>query len=90
MLHQELIARELRARTERNVRYSARAFARSLGLHPSSLCRILQGKQSLSARSCFNVLEALNLSQEERDGFVRSLVEHSATRRQEKLLPLAH
>ena len=78
--HRAVLADELQRRNAKNVRYSARAFARSLSLHPSTLCRIMQGKQALSMRSCKRILGSLALGPDERQAFVASLVTELATR----------
>lgn len=78
--HRLVLARELQRRSQKNAQYSARAFARSLSLHPSTLCRIMQGKQPLSMRSCKRILGSLELGAAEKEAFVNSLLSELATR----------
>lgn len=66
-------------RKQRNPRYSLRAFAVWLSIHPSSLSRILAGKQEMSTKSCALAIRKLDLDEETREKFVRSFVDHKAT-----------
>ena len=67
-----------RARNHRNHRYSMRAFASSMDVHPSALCRILSGKQKLSIKASISVLHRLQLSPNEQKQFIASVVEEIA------------
>lgn len=57
-----------------NSTYSLRAYARDLGMHPSTLNQILKGTRPLPFKDCANVLSKLNLSAEERTRFMESLL----------------
>ncbi len=71
--HLSLLATEFRRRIAKNPRYSLRAFARQLGLHPSALSRVLSGKQDLSIAASHTVIDALGVSDETRRLFLISV-----------------
>jgi PAS domain-containing protein len=73
--HTKILEQELKNRQLRNGRYSLRAFAVFLDLHPSALSRILQGKQDVSVTSAVNILTKLDLIEEDRVKFVASVAE---------------
>lgn len=52
---------EFRRRTDRNPRYSLRAFARAVGLHHTTLARVLAGSRGLSHISLRRVCSRLGL-----------------------------
>lgn len=56
------LRRELLARQDRNSAYSLRAFARDLGLNPTSLSLVLAGKRRLARENALKVARALQLS----------------------------
>jgi PAS domain S-box-containing protein len=68
----------LQKRKESNPRYSLRAFASFLGLHPSALSRILNGKQDLSVPSALQILRKLKLSPEDQEAFIVSVGEEKS------------
>jgi uncharacterized protein (TIGR02147 family) len=61
-------------RIAKNPKYSLRAFAKSLGLVSGSLSQILNGKRFLSEDLATALLDKLDLSHEERELFLTSLV----------------
>src|SRR5947209_3880038 len=71
--HVELLQRSLQLRKKRNPRYSLRAFSHFLGLDPAALSRILAGKQDLSLRAACKVVQALKLSDKEKQLFQASV-----------------
>jgi uncharacterized protein (TIGR02147 family) len=64
--HREYIVRELTARVRRRPLYSQRAFARDLGLAPSSLTDFLKGRVGFSSGRISQVSKQLGLSAEQR------------------------
>lgn len=71
--HISILRTALERRKESNPRYSLRAFASFLGLHPSALSRVLSGKQDLSVPSALQILKKLKLDQEEQELFIVSV-----------------
>lgn len=64
--HIRIVAEELQRRHARNPRYSLRAFSRSLGIHCSTLSRILSEKQDLSLQACAAIFRHLDPEREGR------------------------
>lgn len=73
--HLELIAQEFRRRKGRNSRYSLRAFASFLALHPSALSRVLAGKQDLSLKGAMAVVRRLEICGRDKLLFLRSVID---------------
>lgn len=71
---------DLRKRKLKNPRYSLRAYARFLGLDPSTLSRILSGKQTPSIEVARKLLRKLCLSPQENRKIVASLAEDAKAR----------
>jgi uncharacterized protein (TIGR02147 family) len=67
--YRHLLQGELSKRAAQNPHYSLRAFARDLGLAPSRLSEILNGKQGLSRLTAERVGARLGLSEDERAVF---------------------
>lgn len=63
----------LAERCLRNPAYSLRAFARHVGLSPSHLSRVLNGRKSLSREAALKIALELDLSEEQITQFVRLL-----------------
>lgn len=63
----EYLTKEYVARSERNPRYSHRAFARDTGLSVSHLSEVLRGRNGLSRAATEKVASVLQLSQTELD-----------------------
>jgi uncharacterized protein (TIGR02147 family) len=78
--HLHTLNREFEKRKTKNARYSLRAYAAFLNLHPSALSRVLSNKQLLSPRAGLSVAKKLSLSQEESRRFLQSVVEDRRVR----------
>lgn len=63
------LRKELTERISRNPKYSLRAFARDIGLHPSRVSQILNGKQGLSTVMAKQVATKIGFSNEETKRF---------------------
>lgn len=74
--HVELLRKELDRRKAENRRYSLRAFAILLGIHPSALSRILNRKQDLSTNACIAILIRVKFSPEVAREFIVSVANH--------------
>lgn len=83
--HIELLRREFDKRISKNSRYSLRAFAFFLEVHPSALSRILSGKQELSIRSCSAIFSKIELSEDERRSFIESVIKDKTYRLKQAL-----
>lgn len=64
---------EFSRRSKRNPRFSIRAFARQLGLEPSSLAQILSGKRKLTDKMCHRLAPCLNLSPRKINTLMKSI-----------------
>ena len=73
--HIRILKDELETRLAKNKRYSLRAFAYNLNMHPSALSRVLSGKADLSPKSALAVSKKLGLDGERTRLFLQSLVE---------------
>lgn len=62
-----------RARQHKNKSYSLRAYARDLGLHPSTLSAVLHKKRGLPWSQGIMICEKLRLKKNERHSFLKSL-----------------
>lgn len=69
------LRKELETRKKTNSKYSLRAFARFLSVDPAALCRIINGRQSLSIKSCHQVLNKLKLVGIEAELFLSSVLD---------------
>jgi len=72
----------LTSRVTSNRAYSLRAFARDIGLAPSTMTEILNGKRNLSAEKAFQVAQNLRLQNEETEYFCL-LVQLNGTKKDE-------
>lgn len=66
-----MIADEFQKRKLANPAYSMRAFARKLGLNPTSLSQLLAQKRTLSARNVKRIVSALELNADTADALLR-------------------
>ncbi|HMN67812.1 MAG TPA: TIGR02147 family protein [Bdellovibrionales bacterium] len=66
---------EFGRRVQKNPRYSLRAFASLLKVHPSALSRILSGKQAITPRTAQEIVCQLRLDVEEKRLFLASVLE---------------
>ena len=83
----KLIRGELARRTEKNSRYSLRAFARALGMDPPSLAHVLNGTRVPSVKIAGKLVERLGLSPEESGAFWRSLAEQKQAQGLQRISP---
>jgi len=74
----EHLREELKRRCERNPRYSIRAFARSLDIHPSTLAAILSQKRPLTPKTAERLLSSLGMDPTERQKLISSLLADGA------------
>ncbi|MFW7382211.1 MAG: TIGR02147 family protein [Oligoflexus sp.] len=72
--YRDILKNELSRRTKQNPSYSQGALARDLGLAPSRLSEILNGKQGMSVKVAMKIAKGLRLSAEEQE-FFSTLVE---------------
>lgn len=68
--YRSYLKRELEERCQRNPKYSLRAFARDLELHPARLSLVLNKKQGLSEKSARGIAKALGLAPPDTEHFV--------------------
>lgn len=76
--YQRILRDELARRCDANPRYSLRAFARALGMSPSTLSRLLTGGRRPSYDLAKKILDKINLTPEVRRQFIVSLGAGSA------------
>ncbi len=74
-IYSNLIRRELELRSEKNSRYSLRAFARSLGFEPTVISQILSGKRIPSYKTAQRLIQKLGLEPQVAQDFLASLAE---------------
>ena len=77
--------RELVRRQSKNTRYSLRAFAHQLEIHPSALSRILTNKQDVSLKTCALMVSLIDFSDEDKIKFLVSVAEEKMHRASEFL-----
>ena len=73
--HIQVLNEEFSKRCQKNSRYSMRAFAKHLEMHPSALSRILSGKQKISSASAIVVAKKIGLCRERSRLFLHSIIE---------------
>ena len=73
--HVEFLKSELARRQSKNPRYSLRAFALHLEIHPSALSRILAGKLDLSLTSSVMIVKVVTFSDTDKVKFLVSVAE---------------
>ncbi len=76
----QFLAEELRKRTQRNPRYSLRAFAGALGVSPGELSEVMSGKRKLTFKNAIKISSALGHSPEESDLFFSMIKQEIAIR----------
>ncbi|MBC7385871.1 MAG: TIGR02147 family protein [Cryobacterium sp.] len=64
------LSEQLRIRTEKNARYSLRAFAQNLGISPGELSEVLNGKRKLTFKNGLKISTALGHSPVEAENFL--------------------
>lgn len=75
-----MLVTEFKKRTDRNPRYSLRAFGRALNLSASTLSRVFNKKTPLSMDQAEKVADRLSLNPQVRKNFINSVVHHQRTR----------
>ena len=78
--HVEFLKDELARRQTKNSRYSLRAFAHHLEIHPSALSRILASKQDVSLRTCVLMVKVISFDESEKIKFLVSISEEKMVR----------
>ena len=78
--HLQILHTEFLRRKSRNPRYSLRAYATQLEIHPSAMSRILASKQDLSLASAQIILNRLNMEPDEKRAFILSVAEEKYDR----------
>ncbi len=86
----EFLKAELERRKAKNARYSLRAFASALEMHPSALSRILNGQQELSLQACLTAIPKIKMVDEEKRLFLASVAEEKMYRAAEILANAAN
>jgi hypothetical protein len=76
----EHLERELQRRRHKNPRYSMRSFARYLGLHHSSLSRLIAARSAASETTVRQVGQRLGLSEVDISVLAAAEVEHNVLR----------
>lgn len=84
--HVELLREQLFMRQQKNPRFSLRAFADMLQMHPSALSRILSGKQELSVGACISILKKLRIDEMQKDEFILSVIKEKTEKLKTQLL----
>lgn len=74
-IYSNIIRRELELRTEKNTRYSLRAFAKSLGFEATVISQILSGKRIPSYKTAERLIQKLSLEPGQAKDFLASLAE---------------
>lgn len=77
--HIDILKKEFSKRVEKNTRYSMRAFAKQLEIHPSALSRILAGKQKMSSGAALMISKKIGLSGDTCRLFLQSVVDEQRT-----------
>lgn len=79
-----ILQKELRSIQERKPRFSLRAFARQLGLSPSSLSKVISGAQGLSPQMAESVALKLKLPAGEVERFKKTAILEQAKKRRSR------
>lgn len=83
--HANVLQEEFARRQSKNPRHSLRAFAKCVGIHPSSLSRILSGKEQLSPKAALCISSRLKLTAVKKRLFLLSVIEHRKLNEQQKI-----
>jgi uncharacterized protein (TIGR02147 family) len=67
--YREILKNEFEQRNLKNARYSLRSFARDLGLSPSRLSEVLNGRYGLSRKASEDIADKLSFSKTEKERF---------------------
>lgn len=68
--HRDYLKKELQARTQRRPLYSQRAFARDIGLSPSSVSDYFKGRMRLSTGRISQISKSINLTAEQKQHWI--------------------
>jgi uncharacterized protein (TIGR02147 family) len=68
------IKEDLSLRQRSNPQYSLRAYARHVGMHPSTLSQVIKGNRPLPLKDSIRIVEKMNLGPKERTLFMESLL----------------
>jgi hypothetical protein len=83
--HVGFLKDELARRQSKTSRYSLRAFAHHLEIHPSALSRILANKQDVSLRTCVLMMKVIDIGDPDKIKFLCSISEEKMHRAAEFL-----
>ncbi len=72
-IYVEILQREFHLRKRNNLRYSLRAFARSLAINSASLSAIFQGNRELPLNMGLETTRRLSLNEQDKLSFLQSL-----------------
>ncbi len=72
-LHIHILSRELDSRVSKNPQYSLRSFARNLGVAPSWISDVLNGKKGISVNKASDLCRTLGFTRQETEVFVLSV-----------------
>lgn len=72
--HLNYLLEDFKQRQSRNPRFSLRAYARLLEIHPSALSRIFNAKQEISTTACIKLISIINIEEPHLKQFVLSYV----------------
>ena len=75
MDHRSFIENQFKFRKQQNPAYSLRAFARDLGLDPSTLSKVLKGERNIPLSSMESVATRLNLGAKNTEKFLSSVLQ---------------
>jgi uncharacterized protein (TIGR02147 family) len=78
--YQRFLAEELARRTERNPKYSLRAFAAAIGVDKAALSRILSGSKPLTFRTAAKILKSLDMTPQDVNRFMDSIARDTESR----------
>lgn len=81
----QVLQAEFGRRKKKNSSYSMRAFAGSIGVHASSLSRVLAGKEDLAPKAALCVASKMTLAKIEKRLFLQSVVETRKDKEMQRL-----
>lgn len=84
--YREILKNEFEQRNLKNSRYSLRSFARDLGLSPSRLSEVLNGRYGLSRKASEQIADRLSFSKTEKERFCDLVdVDHARSKTKKEL-----
>ena len=72
--YSDILNKELLSRIETYKNYSAKVFAKELGMQPSALSRILKRKQNVSLASAVAIVKSLDYDSEKARRFLKLVI----------------